>query len=48
MVSSLADKSQTLRGAATLTAILVFLCWVIFDRGLKLGIPFLPPFLVKG
>lgn len=48
MVSSLADKSQTLRGAGTLTAILVLLCWVVFDRGLKLSIPFFPPFLVKG
>jgi hypothetical protein len=45
MISSFADRSQTLKGALGLTATLVALCWLIFDRGLKLGIPFLPPFL---
>ncbi len=45
MVSSLADRSQTLKGALGLTTVLVILCWLIFDRGLKIGIPFLPPIL---
>ena len=45
MISSFADRSQTLKGALGLTATLVALCWLIFNRGLKLDIPFLPPFL---
>jgi Tripartite tricarboxylate transporter TctB family len=44
-ISSFADRSQTLKGAMGLTATLVVLCWLIFDRGLKIGIPFLPPIL---
>ncbi|MCZ8259801.1 MAG: tripartite tricarboxylate transporter TctB family protein [Beijerinckiaceae bacterium] len=45
MMSSFADRSQTLKGALALTAVLVCLCWVIFILGLKIGIPFLPPIL---
>jgi hypothetical protein len=45
MISGFADRSQTLKGVLGLTATLVALCWLIFDRGLKIGIPFLPPIL---
>lgn len=48
LISSFADRSQTLKGALGLAAVLVALCWVIFDRGLKVGIPFLPPILTQG
>jgi hypothetical protein len=45
MISSFADRTQTLKGALGLTAALVLLCWLIFIVGLKIGVPFLPPFL---
>jgi len=45
MISSFADRSQTLKGAITLSAVLIALCWLIFVLGLNLGIPFLPPAL---
>jgi VIT1/CCC1 family predicted Fe2+/Mn2+ transporter len=45
MISSFADRSQTLRGALALTAVMIVLCWLIFVLGLNLGIPFLPPAL---
>ncbi|HEY5797958.1 MAG TPA: tripartite tricarboxylate transporter TctB family protein [Bosea sp. (in: a-proteobacteria)] len=43
VISSLADRTQTLRGTIGMVIVLVGLCWLIFDRGLKIGIPFLPP-----
>ncbi len=46
--SCFADREQTLKGALGATAVLVALCWLIFDRGLRLGIPFLPPILGFG
>lgn len=48
MISSFADRTQTVKGALGLTVALVILCWVIFDRSLKIGIPFLPPILGLG
>jgi hypothetical protein len=45
MISSFADRSQTLKGAITLSAVMIVLCWLIFVFGLNLGIPFLPPAL---
>ncbi|MFT2215104.1 tripartite tricarboxylate transporter TctB family protein [Rhizobium giardinii] len=44
-ISSFADKTQTVRGAAGLAAGLVALCWVVFVYLLNLGLPFLPPVL---
>ncbi len=48
MGSCFADRDQTLKGALGATAVLVTICWLIFDRGLRLGIPFLPPILGLG
>jgi Tripartite tricarboxylate transporter TctB family len=45
MISSFADRSQTLKGALGLSAIMIVLCWFVFNLGLNLGIPFLPPAL---
>lgn len=45
VISSLADRTQTLRGTIGMVIALVSLCWLIFDQGLKMGIPFLPPVL---
>ena len=44
-VSSLADRSQTLKGTIGLAAVLAGLCWMIFAYGLNLSVPFLPPVL---
>jgi hypothetical protein len=48
LISSLADRSQTVKGALGLAAVLVALCWLIFVRGLNVGIPFLPQILRQG
>lgn len=48
LISSFADRSQTLKGALGLAAVLVGLCWLIFVRGLNVGIPFLPPIFTQG
>jgi hypothetical protein len=48
LISSYADRSQTWKGAFGLAAVLVALCWLVFIRGLKVGIPFLPPILTQG
>lgn len=48
LISSFADRSQTVKGALGLAAVLVALCWLVFIRGLKVGIPFLPPILTQG
>lgn len=48
MISSFADRSQTLKGALGLTAVLIAMCWVVFVRGLNVGIPFLPPVFGQG
>lgn len=45
MISSFADRSQTLRGALALAVVLIGLCWLIFIRGLNISVPFLPPAL---
>lgn len=45
VISGLADREQTARGIAAMTAFLVALCWLVFVWGLKLNLPFLPPFL---
>ena len=48
MISSFADRSQTLKGALALTAVLIAMCWVVFVQGLNIGIPFLPPVFGEG
>jgi hypothetical protein len=45
MIGSFADRSQTLKGALALAAVMIVLCWLVFVLGLNLGIPFLPPVL---
>jgi hypothetical protein len=45
MISSFADRSQTLKGALALAVAMIGLCWLIFIRGLNLSVPFLPPAL---
>lgn len=44
-VSSLADKTQTLKGAMCLAIALVALCWLVFIYALNMSVPFAPPFL---
>lgn len=45
VVSCLADRDHTIRGILGLTVALVAMCWLIFILGLKINVPFLPPFL---
>lgn len=44
-ISSFADKSQSLKGAACLAVALVAVCWLVFVYLLNLSLPFLPPVL---
>lgn len=48
VLSGLADSDQTPKGIAALTVALVAICWVVFAWGLRINVPFLPPFLTNG
>jgi hypothetical protein len=48
VISSLADRSQTIKGIVVLTVSLVAICWLIFIYGLGLNVSFLPPALMEG
>ncbi len=47
VISSLADRSQTIRGVIGLMVSLVVVCWLIFIFGLGLNVSFLPPALTE-
>jgi hypothetical protein len=44
-ISSLADRSQTIKGTIAGAVVLVAVCWLVFIVGLDISVPFLPPFL---
>lgn len=45
IISTLADRSHSLRSVAGLTVALVAICWLVFILGLNLNVSFLPPAL---
>ncbi|KQS59448.1 hypothetical protein ASG39_19290 [Rhizobium sp. Leaf371] len=47
IISTLADRSHSLRSVAGLTIALVAICWLVFILGLNLNVSFLPPALTE-